>query len=93
MSDNITPIEDGKDIPDLYNALPEDEKEALLNHFRTAAMRRAQQWDEEGAMEDILGRDLDIDMATWAAGFTDATEAVAAALIGVDDLLLAISGS
>lgn len=52
--------------PVAYKDLSPELKVKLLEHFNAAAEARSKQWDEEGAMERILGREIAIDFQDWA---------------------------
>ena len=51
------------------------EKITVRRHFAAACVHRAKQWDEELAIEAILGRDIDVDFSDWAPVIGDADEA------------------
>ncbi len=47
--------------------LSAEEKNLVRRHFHAACIHRAQQWDEEAAIEQILGHEINVDFSEWAA--------------------------
>jgi hypothetical protein len=59
-------------------------------HFVQAAIHRAQQWDEEKAIELLLGHEIDVDFQNWAWGldapYPDVNKANLNTIIDLKDL-------
>jgi hypothetical protein len=75
------------ETPKTWDTLSEAERKQLLHHLRRAALCRARQWDEELAMEAILGREIGISehIEDCAAGVHEATD-YGADFISMEDL-------
>jgi hypothetical protein len=75
-----------------FNKLSAKKKAQVIHHFRAAATARATQWDHEQALEEILGRDIEIDFAAYAFGFDlPATLEQATEIISEKDIAAALS--
>lgn len=61
-----TPPEDRTPL-EAFDALPEAQQQTAVAHFNAAAAARSRQWDEEQAIEQILGVEVDLDFQIWAA--------------------------
>lgn len=53
------------------NDITEEQKAALLHHFRAAVLARAVQWDHELKIETILGHEVEMDVTSWACNVDD----------------------
>ncbi len=46
--------------------LTDEDRAELVRQFKIAAIRRAQQWEAESAIEAILGEEVELGIENWA---------------------------
>lgn len=57
--------EEEEPIP--FDQLSDDDKDAIIRHFKEAMFYRSRQWDAEREIERIIKCEIDVDMGCWAS--------------------------